>query len=435
MNNSEHKKAYVVAVDMGYGHQRAAYPLIDIAITPKKWEGNEANTKIISANRYVGIPETDRKKWQSTRTLYEWVSRMRTIPFIGEKIFAIMDYFQKIEPFYPERDLSAPGLQTKQIFKMIDGGFGKNLINELNDDSKNYDTPLPFLTTFFMTAFMAEEHGYVGEIYCLCTDTDVSRAWAPLYPKESRINYFAPSERVKNRLQMYGIKPEKITFTGFPLPKESHKEALKRRINVLDPNKIYSENFKDLITEYLGNTFGQVEQDSLLIPSITFAVGGAGAQTEIGIAMLNSLADLIKQNKIKLNLSVGTSEEARKLFEDEIKKLNINVFVLFSKNKFEYFELFDKLLLETDILWTKPSELSFYAGLGLPIIIAPPLGSQEVFNQTWLTDMGAGFNQLSPTLCHEWLIDLINKGQVAEMAMNGYIHAPKAGNENVINSL
>ena len=47
----------------------------------------------------------------------------------------------------------------------------------------------------------------------------------------------------------------------------------------------------------------------------------------------------------------------------------------------EYFNTFNETLRETDILWTKPSELSFYAGLGIPIIIAPTIGSLEDFNK------------------------------------------------------
>jgi hypothetical protein len=43
---SSEKKAWVVAVDMGYGHQRAAYPLRHLSPTGK----------VILANNYAGIP-------------------------------------------------------------------------------------------------------------------------------------------------------------------------------------------------------------------------------------------------------------------------------------------------------------------------------------------------------------------------------------------
>ena len=63
MNNkytSGHKKAWVVAADMGYGHQRTAYPLRDIAF----------GEKVINANSYEGIPTRDKKFWGQSRYFY-----------------------------------------------------------------------------------------------------------------------------------------------------------------------------------------------------------------------------------------------------------------------------------------------------------------------------------------------------------------------------
>ena len=84
-------------------------------------------------------------------------------------------------------------------------------------------------------------------------------------------------------------------------------------------------------------------------------------------------------------------------------------------------------LHRTDILWTKPSELSFYTALGLPIIMAPPLGRQEEFNAMWLTQVGGGIAQGDPRYTHEWLFDWLNSGGLARAAWNGYIEAPTNG--------
>jgi hypothetical protein len=81
----------------------------------------------------------------------------------------------------------------------------------------------------------------------------------------------------------------------------------------------------------------------------------------------------------------------------------------------------------TDILWTKPSELSFYTGLGLPIIMAPTVGSQEDFNRNWLYQVGGGTDALDPTYAGEWLWDWISSGALARMAWNGYTNAPTHG--------
>ncbi|MEI6480205.1 MAG: hypothetical protein WCO12_01645 [bacterium] len=426
----ENPKAYIVAVDMGYGHQRAVFPLEHIAALPEGWEN--LPSAIISANTYPGIPESDKRSWKGTRTLYEWISRMRTVPFIGPVLFGAMNYFQRIEPFYPKRDLSKPTLQVKQIYRMIEKGFGKDLIEKLNEK------PLPLITSFFITAFFAEEHEYEGDIYCLCTDTDISRAWVPFYPKESRIIYLAPTQRVKDRLLLYGVRPEKVILTGFPLPKELLggesdlqvlKRTLSRRIVKLDPQKNYEEKYKALVSKYL-------EEDTDYEGSISlmFAIGGAGAQLDVGINIITSLRSHIESNKIKLNLVAGTSLYVYETFKKKIEELGLlesykngSISILYNPEKFEYFREFSALLLETDILWTKPSELSFYAGLGLPIIIAPPLGSQEEFNRAWLYSVEAGIDQEDPRYVSEWLFSWISNGRFAEAAMNGFLNSPKRG--------
>ena len=77
----KHHKAWVVAADMGYGHQRTAYPLRDIAF----------GGKVINANSYSGIPKKDKKFWQQTRVLYEFISRFKKTPLIGDFLFSILD--------------------------------------------------------------------------------------------------------------------------------------------------------------------------------------------------------------------------------------------------------------------------------------------------------------------------------------------------------
>ena len=97
----------------------------------------------------------------------------------------------------------------------------------------------------------------------------------------------------------------------------------------------------------------------------------------------------------------------------------------------EYFRLFNLCLRNTDVLWTKPSELSFYAGLGLPIIISDPVGSQEVCNRDWLLSIGAGLDSLDPEFVDEWLPDWRCDGRLARAALNAYLNAPHSGLVNI----
>ncbi len=173
------KKAWIVTVDMGYGHQRATHPLRHLSPTGK----------IIIANKYEGIPPKDSNIWKKSRKVYEMISRFKRVPFLGNLVFNAMDYFQRIPNFYPRRDLSKPTLQLKATYKLIrKKKWGKDLIDYLN----NKNGHKPFITSFFIPAFMAEENGYKGEIYCIICDADMSRAWVPLDPNKSKIKFFAP---------------------------------------------------------------------------------------------------------------------------------------------------------------------------------------------------------------------------------------------------
>ena len=125
---------------------------------------------------------------------------------------------------------------------------------------------------------------------------------------------------------------------------------------------------------------------------------------------------------------------SKKYFEENIKKLaleNLGTEIIFGQTIEDYFKKFNLALRKTDILWTKPSELSFYSALGLPIIIAPTIGSQEEFNKRWLLKSGFGLQQENPDFVNEWLFDWIKNGYLAEAATQGFVEGEKMGVYNI----
>jgi hypothetical protein len=420
------QKAWVVTVDMGYGHQRASYPLKNIA-----YQG------IITANTYRGIPDKDRFIWENSRGFYEFVSRFKMVPLIGDKVFDIYDKLQAIPNFYPKRDLSKSTVQLGQIYKFFkEGEWGRHLMTKLAKK------PLPFITTFFATAMMAEYFNYPADIYCILCDADISRAWVPPRPQNSRIIYLASNRRVADRLKLYGVRDDKIILTGFPLPDENVgrnlsilKSDLGKRLINLDPNKVYINQFKKSLIQQVGRTNFKLKPVRPL--TLTFAVGGAGAQRELGIDIVESLKEAILTGKIRVNLVAGINRDVAKYFEKELGHLRLKraigsgVKILLEQDKMSYFKAFNRVLRDSDVLWTKPSELCFYCALGLPIIMAPPIGSQEKFNQKWLQLIGAGIDQDEPKYTNEWLKDWLDSGWLAEAAMAGFLEAPKYGTYNI----
>lgn len=416
-----------MAVNMGYGHERPAHVLRHLSV----------NKKVVIANDYDGIPERDKSSWEGSRSFYEKISRFKSVPVVGDFVFKwTVDEMQRIPAFYPRRDLSAPSTQLNLIYSMIRRRkWVRHLVESLAE--KN---PVPLLCTFMTPAFAAEEFGYPNDIYVLVTDSDMSRAWVAKDPKKSRIRYFAPTGRVAERLKLYGVPAKNVFLTGFALPTEAvgglaSKTLMKnlgRRICKLDPHGIFLNQMQSTISQSFGPRFCSnapgKRKDSI---KLAFAVGGAGAQREIGTAILRSLAADIKRGRIEYTFVVGNRPEVKRYFEDAVKKARLKVgkgvHLLYEETRPEYFASFTKLVQDIDILWTKPSELSFYTGLGLPIIMAPTVGSQEDYNHKWLEQVGGGIDQLDPRYTNEWLFDWINSGALAKKAWNGFIEAPTHG--------
>jgi hypothetical protein len=416
------KKAWVITVDMGYGHQRAAFPLRDMAYE-----------KVITANSQKVMTDKEWKKWNRLQAMYESISRLKSVPIIGGLLWNIYDKFQSISPYYPFRDLSKPSFGSIYINNLIKKGFLKSIV----DYTKKKE--LPMVSTFYATA-LASAHAKL-KTYCVVTDTDINRIWVSEKPKENKIVYLTPSDRATNRLVQYGIPRKNIIFTGFPLPKENIgknmkilNEDLNARLLNLDPNKIFIKRYESVIKNNLGDAFTNKKTHPL---TITFAIGGAGAQQELVLQILSSLKNDILNHRIKVNLIAGTRPNISQKFIDEITKLGLKkeidnyINILCNIDRNIYFESFNKILRTTDILWTKPSELSFFTGLGIPIIIAPPIGYHEIINEKWLVTMGSGIKQENPKYINEWLFDWVNKGILAQAAWEGYIEAPKNGTYNI----
>lgn len=432
MAKTKKAEAHVVAVDMGYGHLRAAYNLKEIVYD-----------HIQSINRYSGIPKSDKSIWEQSRKFYEFVSKFKNVPLLGDFVFSYFDKFQEIEPFYPIRDMTKPTLQLSQSLQLIrKKKWGKHFIDILN---KN---PKPLVSTFFVTAYMAEELGYQGDIYLVVCDADISRAWATDKANVSRIKYFSPTERVSRRLKMYGVREENIYLTGFPLPKENTgssrltqlKKDLGARLANLDPEGVYIKRYERTLHKYLDGHLRHTQNRPL---TIMFAVGGAGAQREIGIEIVKSLKQSLYDKKIKITLVAGIHNDVSKYFREELVALGLrneigkSVEIIYAPNKIEYFEAFNKALHTTDIIWTKPSELSFYTGLGIPFILTEPIGSQEICNRGWLEHIGSAMRQRPVQYTSDWIFELIHSGWFAEAAVEGFLEAPNLGAykiQNVINN-
>jgi hypothetical protein len=412
-------QAWVVAVDMGYGHQRAAYPFRDIA-----YEG------IITANTGAMVDPAERRRWVTLQSLYEGVSRVNRVPVIGPWLWRTYDRFQAISPHYPFIDLSKPTFGSMRLDRLLNQGFGGSVVEYTR---KRED--LPLLTTFFAIALAADHHGR-KDVFCVVTDSDVNRIWAAKEPAKGRIHYLAPTPLNRQRLLQYGIPAERIHVTGFPLPAENvatAAEDLRRRIPVLDARGAFRHGYGRMIDAELGPAPAAPPRPM----SITYAVGGAGAQAELARDILASLSGALREGRMRLNLVAGVRAEVEQYFRRIVAELGLeaelgqSIHLLLAPTKDEYFAKFNQLLRETDVLWTKPSELCFYPALGIPLIMSAPLGAHEERNLETVLRVGAGQRQHDPRAAAEWLTDWANNGLLALNAFQGYFHMPRMGTENI----
>jgi len=419
-------RATVVAVMMGMGHLRAAYPLRHFSREGVMIYGSK-----------LTAPESEYRIWNKIRTSYYFISRAGEMPVIGDFLLRLMVWLQRIEPYYPRRDHSRPNFAVQYLDRLINRrGLCRALITQI------HQTHLPVIHTYFATAIAADRWLDKEDInYLLICDSDFNRVWAPKDPRQSNLRYLAPCTQVKRRLISYGVPEKNIFLTGFPLPRENIgsetgleilKEDLFNRLVRLDPKGRFFQIHQKSVPYLLGREAIPAARDQCF--TVTFAVGGAGAQTEHAFAILLSLSQAIGEGRVRFILSVGIQ---KRIFEKVLNRVNRmglygmldnGLAILFDADPQKYLDKFNVCLRRTDVLWTKPSELVFYSGLGLPIVMAPSIGTHEELNKRWLQEIHAGIEESGPAkYCHEWLFDLRETGRLAEAAWDGFLKVRKLG--------
>jgi hypothetical protein len=168
-----------------------------------------------------------------------------------------------------------------------------------------------------------------------------------------------------------------------------------------------------------------------------FAVGGAGAQAELVDEFLPSLRPLIEQGRLHLQLVAGTRPEVHQTFVDAIMKngleglLGRDVSIIYGDDFKAYYDVMNQALANTDVLWTKPSELSFYPALGIACMLSRPLGAHERYNRRWLREQGVGLKHRRLDHARGWFEEWLEDGTLAAAAWSGFLRLPKHGTERI----
>ena len=296
---TETPRAWIVTADMGLGHQRGAWPLRDVAENGIMTLGKANNTS-----------PSEHRLWEQLRRSYEFLSRTKSWPLIGNTVFGLLDKLQNIPRFYPVRDMSNPSFQVLWLKRLITRGMCTGMLETVRAN------PLPLVTTFYAPAIAADMAGYTPT-YCVICDAEINRAWVAENPRKSKIIYLVPCGRAVRRLNEYGIPNERIWLTGFPLPTECLgnrtlnvlRKDLGQRLRYLDPlNRFWPLHGRN-IEYFLGRENWKPLKQRVL--TVTFGVGGAGAQVDIAHTIAHSLREKIVRGEIRLNILAGVRAEVR----------------------------------------------------------------------------------------------------------------------------
>jgi hypothetical protein len=420
------KRAFVVSILMGLGHIRAAAALRDVIRGDILIDGSK---ELCGPDEYM--------TWKKVRTLYYFLSKGGELPVIGNYFRRLLCRIQEIPPLYPLRDLSRPTAGVRFLDRLI---RKKRLCATIVEKMRRENAPV--IHTFYASA-IAVDHliKKKQDNYLLLCDTDINRVWVPRDPGKSGIKYLAPCTRVKQRLIAYGVPEKNIFLTGFPLPKENIgsrekleilKEDILKRLGRLDPRNNFFNIHAKTVESYLERTPSRTPANGCF--TLTFAVGGSGAQAGMARGILRSLKKKIVDGEIRVCLSAGIHQPVYRQFLAYIaalglaKHLGDRIEIIYNKDVFSYLRQFNHIMRTTDVLWTKPSELSFYCALGLPILTAPAVGAHEELNREWLQDVQAGIMPQGPIeQTDEWLFDLRENGLLAEAAWAGFQRGRKLG--------
>jgi hypothetical protein len=319
---------------------------------------------------------------------------------------------------------------VRSLHRLIEKGLGLGLVDLL----RAADAPL--IATFFAPAISAGHHGR-ERVYCVVTDVDINRAWVRLSPRTTKIVYLTPSYRAVHRLHAYSVPKAQIEFTGFPLPGDLLggpdlpvlRRNLAGRLVRLDRKRIFRDQTRWEIHHFLG---GLPEDQERRPPLLTYTVGGAGAQADLARPLLQGLRRLIEEDRLRVCLAAGVREEVAAKFLEWVKeagledRLGNGVEVFLAASLEEYFPRFNAILAATDILWTKPSEMTFFSALGLPLVLSPPVGVHERYNRRWAIENGPGLKARDPLHAEYWMREWLNEGTLAA-AWYGFLRMPKLG--------
>lgn len=388
MNNGRY---VVTSALMGFGHLRAAHNIASYGHAP-----------VLRVDREPYVRGVDRFVWNATQALHTYGSKDAE-----SKNQLFYKWFEGVMRI-PD-DHESPSLNPSR-FILTAKRFG---LGKMFFDLMNRDHP-PLVHTFYLHAMLSLYWRYPGKNYLLLCDTDFHRVWVPVNPREKNLEYMVPISRSADRLKSYGVPGDRIHVTGFPLP-------------------VANTGLKDLVT--LTRDFEirkeRIRRDSNVPMTIMFPFSGAGAYSNVLAELVKAMLDHLREGSVRLVVSCGDNEDAQRNAENLFVNYGLEesefTEIMFDRDLFNSFDRFNLALKSVDVIVTKPGEIVFYAGLGIPMVFLPPIGAHEARNREYLIENGCAVDMEDVSRFAEWLEEKRRNESLLELAEMGYQSLPKGG--------
>lgn len=376
---------------MGFGHLRAAHNIAGYSHSP-----------IVRVDREPNVRAMDRFVWNGTQRIHTYASRDAE-----SRNRLLYDWFENLMRL-PD-DHRAPTLtETRFVFLLNKLGVGEKFFRSLDP---GYPT---LVHTFYLHALLSVYRHYPGRSYLLLCDVEFHRVWVPLDPRERSLEYLVPAPQSADRLMSYGVPHEQIHVTGFPLPVVSTGQ---RDLAILESNLEIRRR--------------RLRRDSTVPMTIMFPFSGAGAYSNVLAELVKSLLDHLREGSVRLIVACGNNQHALRSAENIFMNYGLEesefTEIMFDENLFTSFDRFDSALKSADLIITKPGELVFYAGLGIPMVFLPPIGGHEAKNREYLLENRCAVDMGVVSEFPQWLEESRRSERLLELAEMGYRNLPKTG--------
>ncbi|MCL5267305.1 MAG: hypothetical protein M1469_04280 [Bacteroidetes bacterium] len=384
-------KYIITSALMGFGHLRAAHNVSSVSGAP-----------VVRVDRKPFVNVVDEFVWNGAQRIHTYASRDAE-----SKNRLLYDWFEGLMTI--QEDHKPPSLAGSRFVHFLkDLGVGGRFFNSLNRDYP------ALLHTFYLQAMISVYRRYPGRNYLLLCDTDFHRVWVPISPNEGNIVYMVPVPKSADRLISYGVPPDRIHITGFPLPSvNTGPRDLGTLISDFEIRK------------------RRLKRDSTVPLTIMFPFSGAGAYSNVLAELVKTLLDHLRDGNLRLIVSCGDNEHALRNAENLFVNYGLDecefAEIIFEKNLFDSFDKFNFALKSVDMIITKPSEMVFYAALGIPMVFLPPIGDHEARNREYLIDNKCAVDMATIRDFPGWLNESRKTGQLLELAEMGFQNLPKTG--------